>query len=347
MKINFANFNNFGSMALCTIKRDLPSSYRLERVPSEDTFVSKPSKMTTFYNGKRKMQGEVVKNFQLEDEKGGKRNISIIQYGDDSNFYALCLNNKEEKNAICTMEAHDAGDCYYIDSITRFGRHPEIRGAGTELLKFAAKLSIDKGYGGAVKLFAISSFPFYFKNNFRVAKNFLSSERDAYYSYITRNPTNLHKGLPSIWCDMDFELSEDNATALLNDERLYENDFFETEYNKTLYYNNDSGRHSIKFDADICETTNSDFLQDGDKEYVIQLIQKNPEQIFPIGALKMKLCEDGEGKKYLNVSNVSINDTAPAPNGGNACEVIKKELFKIADEKMKKLGAEYMKYCVY
>ncbi len=357
MKLGLLSFNSYKKEFLSPI--NFAGALRaacLERMPSSDIFESqhtenaayrtnnennkKISKSVVLNNENRR----VLKNVLLKDAKAGKVEASIVQYDDDPDIYSVCIDKKGFETPVCKMLVKDKGDCVFIDYIEKNEKYDQIEGAGTELIKFAAEQSMKMGYGGKVELFAIASFPFYFKNNFRVEKSFLSSERDAYYSYMTRNKIDVPKSLPSIWCDSDFVLTEDAAAALLNNERLYENDLYETEYDKTLNYIDESEKCTVKVDVDFCETTNSSFLHDGNKEYVIQLIQRDDKQISPVGALKVKLLENDGGRKYLNVENLVVDETYDVPHGKGFYDAVKRELFETAAKKAEKLGAEYIKY---
>lgn len=350
MKSELLSFKSYRKISLSPVK--FAGALRaacLERAPLNDVFEPQKTEAEVLNIVNNKTDGKILKPaglnnendnilkyVTLKDTDGKKVDASIIRCSHDVDTYAICVDKDGFKIPVCEMLMTDDKDCVFIDSIKRTEKYNEINGAGTELIKFAAETSIKKGYGGRVKLFAIASFPFYYKNNFRVERSFLSSERDAYCSYMARNRNDAPKSFPSVWSDTDFVLTEDMALALLNNERLYEKDLYETEYDKILSYTDKSEKHTMKVDVDFCETTNSSFFQDGNKEYIIQLIKRDEEQLAPVGALKIKLLKDDDNRKYFNVENFAINDEFCLLHGDDFRNAVKREILNTAEEKAKK-----------
>ncbi len=347
MNISLQNFfiNNTNSRTANFCTKSRMPLFRGQNHSAYDTF-EKSTVKSMQQNNKEDLKGKFLKHTILTDDYGQQKHASIYQNKKMPNEFSIYLDDdfKQHENPLCTMEISDYGDCIYIDYISRKNKNCSIKGAGSELIKFAAQSSISKGYGGKIKLLAVASLPFYYKNNFRTEKAVFSSEKNAYLSYISRNKSDILYSWPPTWSNLDLELTQAAGHALVQNKKLHTEELTETEYDRILTYSDDFGEHKVNIDIDLCETTNNFSQNKVAKEYVIQIIQKSDEDILPIGVLKMQLDEDNNDKKYLSIRNIYINNHPPAPNCIDSYNKIKDLLLKTARSKMEKLGAHYIKY---
>jgi len=306
---------------------------------NNDTF-SREIITTQMANTSKKgtIKGTRVKSIPLKDASG--RNIKgfIIQKTGTENCFYACT----KENALCRMEMVTKNKPYggyiYIDALFGQGNDGKIKGAGTELLKFAAQKSMDKGFEGRLELTMAGSSPFYYKNNFRTGRGYPEHLRmDAVLDYTKRH--NLPK--TAVW-DKSIDsspvmiLDERGAKALLEGRRLCDEEKSETMYGKKITYGSKGKTFEVTVDIDFCDFSKSDPEQNA---YVIQAVLKKEDFYMQLAALEMRLSEDGDGKKFLDIKNIYTNDMDKSLK-----KTVLKELFKAAKTKADELGAEHIKY---
>ncbi len=306
--------------------------------PKEDTFVPKIVKTQMLGgHGDPDIKGTFVKNVTIKDSKGKNTKAFIIQEVKDGNCYYLCT----DKEALCRMEIREknspCGGYIYINALYGQSNDDRYKGAGTELIKFAAQKSRDAGFGGRLQLCMAGSFPFYFKNNFRTGRGYPDHTRkDAYLDYMTRKNLSQDDIYKKDWDGITVILDETGARALLDDKRFFDKSKSETMYSKTFLTNTQDGREfKTAVDVDF-----SDLSEDEPEEhtYIIQIILRGSEHFYKqIASLEMQLLKDEKGRKYLKTNKLQTDNM-----GEKFEKSLQEELLKAANIKAKELGAEYI-----
>ena len=289
-------------------------------------------------HGTPDIRGRLVKNITLKDSKGKETPGFIIQEIEDENTYYACT----KKCALCEMSitrAHPFGTGYiFINSLYGQSNDGQIKGAGTELVKFAIQKSKEAGCDGRLELCMAGSYPFYFKNNFRAGRGYPEHLiMDAALDYTTRKNLWPNDFWKHNFDSINVILDEKGAEALLLGERFFDNSKSETMYSKTLECKSESGKeYLMDSDVDFSDLSGS---EPEENACVIQIILKGKENFHKqIAALEMQLLEDKDGKKYLEARNFyTANLGLPLE------KTIFEETFKAAETKAKEFGAEYIK----
>jgi len=289
-------------------------------------------------HGDTDIRGTIVKSIPLKDSNGKNIQGFIIQEVEDENCFYACT----KENALCRMEIRPkqslGGGYIYINALFGQENNGVIKGAGTELLKFAAQKSMDMGFDGRLELCMAGSYPFYFKNNFRTGRGYPDHQRkDAVLDYITRHNVPKDTVWKKDWDSPVMILDEKGAAALLEGRRLYDESKSETMYSKIIQCTEKNGReYSIDTDIDFCDFSTSDPKKNA---YTIQAIIKSDENFYTqAAALNMELLEDENGKKYFDANNLYTEKL-----GKPLEDAVKDELFKAAEIKAKEFGAEYIR----
>lgn len=286
-------------------------------------------------HGSPDIRGRLVKNITLKNTEGKPIPGFIIQEIEDANSYYACT----EKCALCEMSAvraHPTGVGYiYINSLYGQNNKGDIRGAGTELIKFAIQKSKDMGCDGRVELCMAGSLPFYFKNNFRAGKGYVRhAAMDAFFDYITRHnldKAHIHTEAESPTLILD----EKGAEALLLGVRFFDKSKSETMYSKTIECTGKNGK-THRMDVIIDFSDLSDTEPEGNT-FVIQAISKDLGRFYQAASLEMQLLEDENGKKFFEAKNLNIEKM------GQTLEMaLIEEMFKAAETKAKEFDTQYI-----
>ncbi len=195
------------------------------------------------------------------------------------------------------MLLSEGNDCIYIEELYGFNNQGDIKGAGTQLLKFASEKSIEKGYKGKLQLKMSGSFPFYYKNNFRITKNTADSNiKNAAIDYITRNGESINKLWLPYWSTPIVELDETSASHMLRGIRDINNSKSKVLYSKQLPIKN----RLRNADIDFCDLGSDFVIQIIDKDkstnsclaYIEGKIKN--KNLITNGAIKSNWCYDQE-----------------------------------------------------
>lgn len=258
MQISFPNIKNTFNISKVSSKR---TSFRgINNNLPTDTFTRSSSELRTVGLCGRTVSGKFVKDVMFDDRKGNKVPGFIIENTEKKNEYFACVNG----NAECRMIIEDdkENDCIYLAELYGQNNHGSVKGAGTELVKFAVEKSIEKGHKGKVQLKMGGSFPFHYKNNFRAERYTDSTEMNAAFDYAIRTGCSFSHVWPEWNLNRIVNLSEEGAEMLLKNERMTDKSKSQILYSFEMK----TPKGKIKeFDMDFCDL--------GDK-FALQLIDK-------------------------------------------------------------------------
>ena len=279
---------------------------------------------------KTKIEAEYIKDVILKDAAGKDVRAFLAKSKDTNSTYYICLPQK----ILCGMSIYDIEDHIYIKALYGQKHDGKYKGAGTELLKFAAQESIRCGHNGKIKLCMGGSPVFYYKNNFRTENNgYEDVKKNAAMDYMARNNLTLNDFYLNGWCT-NVVLNPKEAAALLDGKRLYKQSSSSTICNKNIGYKINGKEYFANVDIDFADLSNSESFKN---TYVIQAILKSSGKMLQIADLKMRLLEDKEGKKFLSIDSIDLEKIS------KDCETkIKTELILAAKKKMEEFGAEYI-----
>lgn len=289
-----------------------------------------------------------LENITLKDIKGNNVNALLLQNKADKNNYYVAIKKDNEYKGLCRMHISDTNDFIFIDSLYGQNNEGEYKGAGTELIKYAVNLSRQKGHNGRIRLLAAGSFPFCYKNNFRIADPLSSAYRyisdfndfdnrasmDALMNCAARSNSGCTFDWPLTWEKPELELTEDAADALMRGERLYLDDEYETMYKGDIVYNDGKYKRLLRGDMIFCKAMSSN----GAEKYVVQFVQKNDTMMQWLGSAEISMVEDDFGDKYMDIDIINLNDTVVSYKGDDAIKAIKEELLKAAKIKADEFG---------
>ena len=227
MKINFSTFK---LITKNDRKKNLPSFKNIKK----DTF--EHSNIILIKNWDSVVKGEIVKKIILKDLSGKKVKGYILKDISRENQYFVCANGKNQ----CRMIISEDEDSIYIEELYGHNNIGEFKGAGTELLKFASEISLEKGYKGKLSLKMGGSFPFYYKNNFRIDENHTDDVniKNAALDYITREGVPKNKLWLAHWSTPIVILDEKNAKLMRNSKRLIDSSKSAVLYSKNINLKN-------------------------------------------------------------------------------------------------------------
>lgn len=286
--------------------------------------------------GSKNITGTLVKKINLKNSKGDNIEGFIIKDTKEKDVYYACT----KENALCYMRLGGSPmgeNQLFVGSLYGQSNNGEYKGAGTELIKFAIEKSKKEGLRGRIGLSMGGSQSFYFKNNFRIPKNYPDHlKKDAVLDYMTRHNIAMNQIRSYDWLAQVVTLDEHGAKALLDDTRFFDSSKSETMYSKNISNGLlGSKKGAINVDVDFSDLTRGETQK---KMYVIQLIAKNSENYFtPMADLEMQLMEDSRGNKYLEAKDLRFEEM-----NKRLARKMAAEIFKAARIKAWDLNAEYI-----
>lgn len=281
-------------------------------------------------HGRNNLEGRVIKNIKLKDSKGKKVSGCILESTKTSNEYYAAT--KDE--VLCRMRLDEWTNYMYVSELYGQANNGKYKGAGTELLKFAVQKSKEKGYSGRLKLTIGGSPKFYYKNNFRIDKERSKDyiRQNAVLDCMTRLNLYADDIWGKYWGTANVTLEPKEAEALLEGKRLYNETHSEYMGEVEIEYEVKGEKRKKTVGIDFADLSNCTTTKD---VFVAQAYSKNGEKMTPIANIEMRLLEDENGDKYLNIDAFNTNWIAR--------EAVTEVLMGAVNQKMKELGAKYIK----
>lgn len=241
-----------------------------------DTFESPSIRIIRNTDG-RGITGKTVKNLTLENRKDGRPVDGFIIQDFNRSYpqYFVGADGKNQGRMILT----EGKGCMMVEELYGHYNKGEFKGAGSELIKFAVEQSEEKGFNGRLKLFIGGSFPFYYKNNFRIVSD--SNLPNAALDYITRTGASVDAIWKSNW-PVKAYLDDDGVKALKEGRRLYEETKSQTLYSKEVKFS--GWKRPLNIDMHFCDLGDS---------FAILMIDKNAKRGAVLGGLEGKI-ENGQ-----------------------------------------------------
>lgn len=266
----------------------------------EDTFEARI--INTKIEGFGNVSGKIYSTFLLKDMLDNPIPAVILQDKYFKKTFYACAKEGEEYKGLVRMSFEDEedrgnGEHLYISALFGNPENRKYTGAGSELIKLAAKESVKKGYGGRIELVMTGSFPFYHKNNFKTqGDSLIEKKAAALVDYAARH--NLNPSLYPIegW-EQEMRLDEDGAKALLCGRKYFDESISETLYHFSHIY--------TKIDGEKAETSGIiDFsdLRYGkeDGEFALQYLEGDA---FDLKQTAIMTMISDAGKKTLTIEN--------------------------------------------
>lgn len=223
---------------------------------TSDTFVKSSDKRP--YSGVYISETEKLKPLNTENTTN---DTAIVKDKNNFNKFYFVKNNE----VLCWMQMSDKDDSIQVDKLYSINPKKHV-GAGTELLKYAATKSLERGYGGRINLCMAGSQPFYRKCNFKLGKS--PSEYDpaldAVFDFSARTNGKYTMGFSSRQTLFAF-LDEEGAMALLENKRLFLKPDSKIMGEKTFDFDKNDKNAKINGFIDFCDV--------GDNKYVVQFLK--------------------------------------------------------------------------
>lgn len=255
-------------------------SFRGNFAQSKDSFIRTTSKrMETIKNIRgQDITGVVVKDVVFKDRENNPVCGFLMQDINDKNQYFAAAKGENQ----CRMLISEEENCIFVEELYGKNNHGEIKGAGSELLKYAVEKSLILGHGGKVELQMAGSLPFYFKNNFRLSNKRYryANIQNAAIDYITRTKTEKNKLWHADWSTPIITLTPRNAQKLLSGERISDKSKSQILYSSLI----DTEKRKYEIDMDFCD------LEDC---FVLQMINKKAKSCAQMATLEGKI-ENGK-----------------------------------------------------
>ena len=144
--------------------------------------------------GDDEVSGQLVRYIDLTKRKENEAIKGFIIKDLDNGQYYACAGDE----ALCKMRLSKEDGYIYIDELFGQNNRGEYKGMGTELVKLAIDFSKKEGCKGEVFVVATGSFPFYYKNNFRIS-NYKQNAliQNAILDYLSRNNIEAYRLWPT------------------------------------------------------------------------------------------------------------------------------------------------------
>lgn len=246
-----------------------------ENACSKDVFQS-DSKIikTKIKDMKEREIDAIIKEEEIYDETG--------IFGDSLKKFTIYVNGAQAGYADVFKQENNI--LYLLDLHVQEQENRIYRNIGTELLKSVVKESEKQGCEGRVILNASHfspPFAFYYKNNFKVAR-----EKSAYYNagidYAARKNVPVSEVLPCYYTSLTMELDKNGAKAFLEGKKLYKERRFETIDSRKI-----SG---INFESNLIQSP------DLNKNYLQIINTDNSNQCL---CVEIEETKDKKGQKCL------------------------------------------------